>query len=37
VQGVYPKYNGGVNLNHRNKSINVFGFAEFVFSMLTSF
>jgi iron complex outermembrane receptor protein len=25
VQGVYPKYNGGVNLNHRNKTINVFG------------
>ncbi len=25
VQGTYPKYNGGVNLNHRNKSINVFG------------
>jgi hypothetical protein len=25
VQGVYPKYNGGVNLNYRNKSINVFG------------
>ncbi|HQV61568.1 MAG TPA: outer membrane beta-barrel family protein [Chitinophagaceae bacterium] len=25
VQGTYPKYNGGVNLNYRNKSINVFG------------
>jgi iron complex outermembrane recepter protein len=25
VQGTYPKYNGGVALNHRNKSINVFG------------
>src|SRR5690606_28866625 len=25
VQGVYPKYNGGLNLNYRNKSINVFG------------
>jgi hypothetical protein len=25
VQGVYPKYNGGLSLNHRNKSINVFG------------
>lgn len=25
VQGTYPKYNGGLNLNHRNKSINVFG------------
>jgi hypothetical protein len=25
VQGVYPKYNGGVNLNHRNAKINVFG------------
>ncbi len=25
VQGVYGKYNGGLNLNHRNKSINVFG------------
>lgn len=25
VQGVYPKYNGGLNLNHRNKTINVFG------------
>jgi iron complex outermembrane recepter protein len=24
VQGVYPKYNGGINLNHRNKKINVF-------------
>lgn len=23
--GVYPKYNGGINLNYRNKSINVFG------------
>jgi len=25
VQGVYPKYNGGINLNHRNKSVNIFG------------
>jgi iron complex outermembrane receptor protein len=25
VQGTYPKYNGGLNLNHRNKTINVFG------------
>jgi|CXWL01.1.fsa_nt_gi hypothetical protein len=25
VQGDYPKYNGGVNLNYRNKKINVFG------------
>ncbi len=25
VQGVYPKYNGGLNLNYRNKSINLFG------------
>lgn len=25
VQGYYPKYNGGVNLNYRNKSINIFG------------
>ncbi len=25
VQGVYPKYNGGINLNHRNKTVNVFG------------
>lgn len=25
VQGFYPKFNGGLNLNHRNKSINVFG------------
>lgn len=25
VQGVYPKFNGGLNLNHRNKTINVFG------------
>ncbi len=25
VQGIYAKYNGGLNLNHRNKSINVFG------------
>lgn len=23
--GVYPKYNGGLSLNHRNKKINVFG------------
>ncbi len=23
--GVYPKYNGGINFNHRNKGINVFG------------
>ena len=23
--GVYPKYNGGISLNHRNKKINVFG------------
>lgn len=23
--GTYPKYNGGFSLNHRNKSINVFG------------
>ncbi len=25
VQGDYGKFNGGLNLNHRNKSINVFG------------
>ncbi len=25
VQGDYAKFNGGLNLNHRNKSINVFG------------
>lgn len=25
VQGFYGKYNGGVNLNHRNKKVNVFG------------
>lgn len=25
VQGHYPKYNGGVNVNHRNGKINVFG------------
>ena len=25
VQGIYAKYNGGLNLNYRNKSINVFG------------
>jgi iron complex outermembrane recepter protein len=25
VQGVYAKYNGGLNLNHRNKNINLFG------------
>lgn len=25
AQGTYPKLNGGVNLNYRNKSINVFG------------
>jgi iron complex outermembrane recepter protein len=25
VQGFYGKYNGGLNLNHRNKSVNVFG------------
>ena len=24
-QGFYPKYNAGINLNHRNKKINVFG------------
>jgi hypothetical protein len=23
--GVYPKYNGGFSLNHRNKNINIFG------------
>ncbi|MEP7165855.1 MAG: outer membrane beta-barrel family protein [Ferruginibacter sp.] len=23
--GVYPKYDGGINLNHRNKGMNVFG------------
>lgn len=23
--GVYPKYNGGINFNHRNKGINIFG------------
>ncbi len=23
--GVYPKYNGGINLNHRDKGINIFG------------
>jgi len=25
VQGVYPKYNAGLALNHRNKAVNVFG------------
>ncbi len=25
VQGYYPKFNGGLNLNHRNRKINVFG------------
>lgn len=25
VQGVYPKYNGGINLNHRDKKVNLFG------------
>lgn len=25
VQGVYPKYNAGLNINHRNAHINVFG------------
>ena len=25
VQGVYPKFNGGLNLNYRNKKINIFG------------
>ncbi|MEO5946517.1 MAG: outer membrane beta-barrel family protein [Chitinophagaceae bacterium] len=25
VQGTYPKYNGGINLNNRNKNVNVFG------------
>ena len=25
VEGVYPKYNVGLNLNHRNKSVNIFG------------
>lgn len=24
-QGFYPKYNGGINLNHRNKKVNIFG------------
>src|SRR4029079_11290687 len=23
--GIYPKYNGGLSLNHRNKNINLFG------------
>jgi len=23
--GVYPKYNGGLSLNHRNKKVNIFG------------
>lgn len=25
VQGVYAKYNAGLSLNHRNKSVNIFG------------
>ncbi|HMO62928.1 MAG TPA: TonB-dependent receptor [Ferruginibacter sp.] len=25
AQGIYPKANGGISLNHRNKKINVFG------------
>jgi len=25
TQGFYGKYNGGLNLNHRNKSVNIFG------------
>ena len=25
VQGVYPKFNGGLNLNYRNKKMNIFG------------
>ena len=24
-QGIYPKYNGGISLNHRNKKFNAFG------------
>ncbi|HYC39955.1 MAG TPA: TonB-dependent receptor [Chitinophagaceae bacterium] len=24
-QGIYPKYNGGIAFNHRNKGINIFG------------
>lgn len=27
--GVYPKYNGGINLNHRDKGINLFGSYNF--------
>ncbi|MBL7729684.1 MAG: TonB-dependent receptor [Chitinophagaceae bacterium] len=23
--GIYPKYNGGINFNHRNKGVNIFG------------
>src|SRR4030095_733256 len=23
--GVYPKYNGGLSLNHRNENVNIFG------------
>ena len=23
--GIYPKYNGGISLNHRNKNVNLFG------------
>src|SRR5690606_19310422 len=23
--GIYPKYNGGISLNHRNKKVNLFG------------
>lgn len=32
-QGVYPKANGGINFNHRNKSMNLFGGYNYAYRM----
>jgi len=36
--GVYPKYNGGISLNHRNKGVNLFGSYNYTYNKsFTSF
>ncbi len=32
-QGIYPKAGGGINLNHRNKNVNVFGSYNYSYRM----
>lgn len=34
--GIYPKYNGGINFNYRNKAINIFGNYNYNYSKVES-